>query len=129
MKIEEVRWIFKVPSFAIGIIQKGQRSFKGFGYAEAETKREPDENTIYGMGPCTKAFTTTILSQLALKGDLDLDAPVSAKIPDLKTAFNPAVAEKMTVRDMVSHCVGLNQLIYEVVGRNGNVFAERTDVV
>lgn len=128
-EIEQIRKRFGAPSFAIGIIHKGERAFKGFGFANKETGRRPDAETIYGIGSCTKAFTATVLSRLADDGKLDLDQPVSARLPELRTVHSPDVAEKMTVRDMLSHCAGLSQLIYSIVGKNGSVYARHEDIV
>ncbi|KAF9773379.1 hypothetical protein IL306_008834 [Fusarium sp. DS 682] len=128
-QIEQIRKTFQAPSLAIGVTHKSARSFRGFGYANAETGRVPDENTIYGMGSCTKAFTSTLLARLAQDGKLDLDVPVSDRFSGLNTVFNPLVAAEMTVRDMASHCIGLDQLLYEVVGKHGSILAQRSDVV
>ncbi|KAF5005912.1 hypothetical protein FDECE_7670 [Fusarium decemcellulare] len=127
-KIEQIRETFCAPSFAIGVIRKGERFFRGFGYANSETRRKPDDKTIYGIGSCTKAFTATILARLAHDGALDLDAPVSDNMPDLKTACNPVVGETMTTRDMASHCVGLGHMLYRFIGKHGSVFTDRSDV-
>lgn len=127
--IERIRQLFGAPSFAIGIVHKGKRAFQGFGFANEQTGRKPDAETVYGIGSCTKAFTATALSRLADDGKLDLDQAVSARIPELQTVYSPEVAEKMTVRDMVSHCAGLSQLIYSVCGKNGSVYARHEDIV
>ncbi|KAJ3533043.1 hypothetical protein NM208_g8159 [Fusarium decemcellulare] len=127
-KIEQIRETFQAPSFAVGVIRKGERFFRGFGYANHETRRKPDDKTIYGVGSCTKAFTATILARLAHDGALDLDVPVSDNMPDLKTACNPVVGETMTTRDMASHCVGLGHMLYRFIGKHGMVFTDRSDV-
>ncbi|KAM0543845.1 hypothetical protein ACHAPJ_012082 [Fusarium lateritium] len=62
----------------------------------------------------------------AQDGKLDLDVPVSDKFLGLKSVFNPSVAANMTVRDMASHCVGLDQLLYEVVGKQCVVTSQLT---
>lgn len=35
----------------------------------------------------------------------------------------------MTIRDMVSHCAGLSQLVYSVCGKNGSVYAQHSDII
>ncbi|KAM5348631.1 hypothetical protein ACJ41O_008455 [Fusarium nematophilum] len=128
--IEEIRIIFQAPSLSIGVNYRGQKLWaEGFGLANRETGLVPSSETVYSIGSCTKGFTGTALSLLAERGMVDLEAAVSSKIPSLKTEGNPAVAESMTVRDMLSHCAGLSTMPFEVLGRHGQVFARHEDIV
>ncbi|KAM0431329.1 hypothetical protein ACHAPT_005303 [Fusarium lateritium] len=129
-QIEDMMEIFKAPSLSVGVYYRGSKLWtKGFGFANRETKLVPNSETVYSIGSCTKGFTGTALSLLAERGIIDLDATVSSKIPALKTEGNPAVAEEMTVRDMLSHCAGLSTMPFEVLGRHGHVFARHEDIV
>ncbi|EEU36090.1 uncharacterized protein NECHADRAFT_53115, partial [Fusarium vanettenii 77-13-4] len=128
--IEEIRKLFQAPSLSIGVHYKGSTLWtKGFGYANLETELVPDSSTVYSIGSCTKGFTGTALSLLAQRGTVDLGDTVSSKIPGLETVNNPKVAEKMTIRDMLSHCAGLSSMPFEVLGRDGHVLAEYKDIV
>ncbi|KAI5457332.1 beta-lactamase/transpeptidase-like protein [Mariannaea sp. PMI_226] len=128
--IEEIRKIFKAPSLSIGVNYKGEKLWvKGFGLANEEIGLVPNSQTVYSIGSCTKGFTGTALSLLAQRGVVDLDAPVSSKIPSLKTKGNPVVAEQMTIRDMLSHCAGLSTMPFEVLGKDGHVFVKHEDIV
>ncbi|KAI1120576.1 beta-lactamase/transpeptidase-like protein [Nemania abortiva] len=128
-QIEQTRALFGASSFAIGISCKGERAFKAYGYANRGAQRVPDENTIYMMGSCTKAFTSTMLTRFASKGQIDLDAPVSSTLPGLDTKSNSDVSKKMTARDMLSHNSGLNQLAYTVQGKGEEVFQKHEDIM
>ncbi|KAM6511332.1 Hypothetical protein NCS54_01396500 [Fusarium falciforme] len=129
-QIEDILDLFKAPSLSVGVYYKGSKLWgKGFGHANLETGLKPDSKTVYSIGSCTKGFTGTALSLLAEQGAINLSAPVSSKIPELKTVENPVVAKKMTVRDMLSHCAGLSTMPFEVLGRHGEVFAKHEDIV
>ncbi|CAM1509595.1 Fc.00g033340.m01.CDS01 [Cosmosporella sp. VM-42] len=126
--IEEIRNIFQVPSFSIGVVYHGKTVLtRGFGFANQETRLVPDDGTVYTIASCTKAFTATAVSMSAKRGKLDLDAPVSTKL-SVNTKYSPVVGKKMTFRDMLSHCTGLSNMLYATVGKNGRVFARHEDI-
>lgn len=128
--IEAIRTLFQAPSFSIGVVYHGETIYtQGFGHADEESGRVPDEDTVYTIASCTKGFTGTAVGLLVNEGKLDFDEKVAHYIPSFFTRNNPAVSQQMTVRDMLSHCSGLSPLPYEVVGKNGSVFARREDVI
>lgn len=81
------------------------------------------------MASCTKGFTGTAIGVLADQGKISLDEKVTRYIPSFHTLASPSVSQQMTVKDLLSHCSGLSPLPYEVIGKNGSVFARREDVV
>ncbi|KAG2417188.1 hypothetical protein HFD88_008406 [Aspergillus terreus] len=128
--IEAIRTLFQAPSFSIGVVYHGETIYtQGFGHADEESGRVPDEDTVYTIASCTKGFTGTAVGLLVNEGKLDFDEKVAHYTPSFFTRNNPAVSQQMTVRDMLSHCSGLSPLPYEVVGKNGSVFARREDVI
>jgi len=55
---------------------------KFFGYRDEEKKLLIDENTLFGLASVTKSFTSLAIMQMAEKGIINLDDPVSIYIPD-----------------------------------------------
>ncbi|CEL00838.1 hypothetical protein ASPCAL00433 [Aspergillus calidoustus] len=128
--IEAIRKVFQVHSFSIGVVYHGETVYtKGFGYANQENSRVPDKDTIYTLASCTKGFTGTAIGLLAYQGKINLDEKVTHYLPSFHTKNSPAVSQQMTVKDLLSHCSGLSPLPYEVIGKNGSVFARREDVI
>lgn len=54
---------------------------------------------------------------------------MSKYLTDFNPVNSPAVGDTMTIKDMLSHCSGLSPLPYEVVGKNGSIFAKHEDVI
>ncbi len=78
-----------------------------YGFADLETQRRVDANTIYHWASITKTFTGIALLQLRDRGLLSLDDPVVAYLPELKKVHNPfGPMEAITLRHLLSHSSG-----------------------
>ncbi len=97
---------FQIPGFAVGIIKNGEIVLaNGYGYANAVTKTEVDENTIFGIASCSKAFTAACIAILVDEGKLDWDDRVSEILPYFEL-FDPYITKELTVEDLLSHRAG-----------------------
>ncbi|CAN5570143.1 serine hydrolase [soil metagenome] len=116
---------FNVPGVGISIVQKGKVVYSGgFGYRDVSKKLPVTENTIFAIGSCTKAFTSTAIGMLVDKGMLEFDTPVITYIPDFKL-FDDYATRNVTLRDMMSHRTGLPR--HDLVWY-GNPTASREDL-
>jgi CubicO group peptidase (beta-lactamase class C family) len=79
---------------------------KGFGYKDYENKVPVTENTLFAIGSCTKAFTSSLLAFPLKDGKLDLDKPVNHYVPELRF-IDDELTNNITARDMMSHRTGL----------------------
>jgi CubicO group peptidase (beta-lactamase class C family) len=99
--------VWKGPGFAVVVVEKNKVVYaNGFGFRNNEEKLPVTSNTLFAIGSCTKAFTATLIGELAAKGDLDIDKPVRDYLPDLKF-FNDDMNDRITLRDMMCHRTGL----------------------
>ena len=98
-----------VPGAAVGIVRDQRLAwFGGFGYADFEAERVPDEHTLYRVGSITKTFTATAIVQLRDAGRLGLDDPLVKHIPEFAVARNRfGPVEDVTLRRMLTHRSGL----------------------
>lgn len=97
---------WKIPGVAICIIKDGKIDvIKGYGVAEWNTDKKVDENTLFGIGSNTKAFTATALALLDAEKKLSLDDKVQKWLPDFKL-YDPWVTKEATVRDLLCHRLG-----------------------
>lgn len=85
-----VREVPEVPSLGVAVVRDGKPLYL----------READ--TGYYIGSTTKAYTALACSILAAKGKLDLDAPLTKYLPEVKFA-PPLDASKVTLRQLLSH--------------------------
>ncbi|QNA45390.1 serine hydrolase [Lacibacter sediminis] len=79
---------------------------RGFGYKDYENKVPVTENTLFAIGSCTKAFTSSLLAFPMKEGKLDLDKPVTQYLPELRF-IDDELNNHVTARDMMSHRTGL----------------------
>ncbi len=99
--------VWKGPGFAVVVVEKNKVVYaNGFGFRNYEEKLPVTPNTLFAIGSCTKAFTASLIGELAAKGDLDIDKPVRDYLPGLKF-FNDDMNDRITLRDMMCHRTGL----------------------
>ncbi len=105
--VDNMRQEWKIPGCAIAIVKDGKIVFaKGFGYRDAEKKLAATEDTLFAIGSCTKAFTSTLLGILVDEGKLDWNTPVREYLPDFR--LQDEVATRiMTPLDLLTHRSGL----------------------
>ena len=96
---------FALPSLAVGIYEAGESAYYFYGEGDKPGSR-PDEKTRYMIGSASKCFVSTSIAILASEGKIDLDAPVTAYMPEFKF-YNEEMTKNVTVRQILSHQSGL----------------------
>jgi D-alanyl-D-alanine carboxypeptidase len=99
----------RLPGAAAGVVVGDELVWSaGHGYADVETKRPHDAQTLFRIASITKTFTATAILQLRDEGKLHLDDPAVAFLPELREAQSPhGLIETVTIRRMLSHESGL----------------------
>ncbi|MEO6334047.1 MAG: serine hydrolase [Pyrinomonadaceae bacterium] len=93
---------------AIAIVKDDKVAFaKGYGIRELGKPDPVDANTLFAIASNSKAFTTAALAILVDEKKLAWDDKVSKYLPDFQM-YDPWVTNELTVRDLVSHRVGLD---------------------
>lgn len=88
---------------------------RGFGWADAPSKRPATPQTVYQWWSITKILTAVAVLQLAEAGKVDLDAPVKQYLD----FFEPEHSEDhpaATVRQLLSHSACLNDVGMKILG-------------
>ena len=97
----------KAAGFAVAVVSKNKILYsQGFGYRDYENKLPVTSNTLFAIGSCTKAFTSSLIGLLNKEGKVDYDKPVRTYLPELHF-FNDYLNDHVTLRDMMSHRTGL----------------------
>jgi CubicO group peptidase (beta-lactamase class C family) len=97
---------WKIPGVAVCIVKDGKVVvMRGYGVKEIGNSDKVDENTLFGIGSNTKAFTATALAMLDADNKLSIDDKVQRWLPDFKL-YDPWVAKEATVRDLLCHRLG-----------------------
>ena len=96
------------PGMAIAVVKDDKVVLaKGYGTRELGKTAPMDENTVFAIASNSKAFTTAALAILVDEKKLNWDDKVSKYLPDFQM-YDPWVTSELTVRDLVTHRVGLD---------------------
>src|SRR3989449_9230863 len=91
---------FGVPGLSVAIVKDGKVVVaKGYGVRKMGDAAPVDENTLFGIGTNTKAFTSAALATLVDEGNLAWDDPVCERLPGVQMN-DPEVLHEMTVRHL-----------------------------
>ncbi len=98
-----------VPGVAIAVIKDDKIVFaKGYGVREIGKPDRVDERTIFAIGSSSKAFTAATIAMLVDEGKLKWDDPATKYLPGFQV-YDPVTTREMTVRDLLTHRVGLER--------------------
>ncbi len=105
---ERQRW--GIPGMAVAVVHNDELVFaRGFGTTRLEHGRPVDADTQFGIASLTKAMTATSLGLLVDEGLLDWTDRVVDHLPEFALS-DPWVTANVTVRDLLSHQVGVGRL-------------------
>jgi CubicO group peptidase (beta-lactamase class C family) len=98
-----------VPGVAIAIVKDDKIVFaKGYGVREIGKSDRVDERTVFAIGSSSKAFTAATTAILVDEGKLKWDDPATKYLPGFQV-YDPVTTREMTVRDLLTHRVGLER--------------------
>lgn len=134
--VQEAMKTWHVPGLGIAIVRGDEVVYlKGFGVKELGGKKAVTPDTLFPLGSCTKAFTTTAMAMLVDEGKMAWDDPVRKHLDYFRLA-DPLADANVTLRDLVCHRTGLgsNDLLWyqspwspeESVRRIGHVKLSRS---
>jgi CubicO group peptidase (beta-lactamase class C family) len=92
---------------AVGVALDGQIVMtEGFGRKHKDRSDPVDADTQFRIGSSTKMLTAAGMLRLVDRGLVDLDAPLSRYVPEVRFA-EPGVEDRVTIRDLLQHTSGL----------------------
>ena len=104
---------FDLPSVLIAVIDDQNVVWhKAFGFADVENNIPATLDSVYKIGSITKVFAGIEIMRLYEDGLLDLDAPLTAYLPDFTIKSNPVYSnpgysDSITIRSILAHRSGL----------------------
>ena len=98
---------YRVPGVAIGVLENGVITSRGFGVANAADPqpRAVTAETVFPIASISKTFAATMVMRLVEQGKLDLKAPVRKYLPDFKVR-DENVAREVTIWNLMTHTAG-----------------------
>jgi len=96
-----------IPGLQFSIV-KNQKIVKSgsFGIANIEDGIPVDQDTVFAINSMTKAFTGVALMQLVEQRKLDLNATISAFVPNLPPSW-----QTVTIKELAAHTSGLPDVL------------------
>ena len=93
---------FDIPGMAIGVTLDGQHHVFTEGFADRDTSRPVDADTLFELGSISKLFNVALAGLAEEQGLLSLEDPVSKELPVLEgSAF-----DRITLYDLAAHATG-----------------------
>lgn len=97
----------QIPGAQVAVIHHGKIVLlKSYGVANLENNIPTDNQSIFPINSCTKAFTGVAVMQLVEEGKIDLSAPVSIYIDSLPQAW-----QSISILQLLTHVSGLPDVI------------------
>ncbi len=94
-----------VPGAQLAIHREGKTKHCEFGEVRQGTQRLIAPDSKIPIGSITKTFTATLAMILVSDGDLELDAPITDHLPELRRVAD--LGTELTLRHLLSHTSGL----------------------
>lgn len=119
-RLTELAREHRVPGASLAVVSDGAVFSATTGVLNTETGVEATTDSLFQIGSITKPFTATVVLALADAGEIDLDAPVAASIPDFRVG-DPEVTRGVTARHLLTHTSGIAGDFFPDVGRGDDV--------
>jgi serine-type D-Ala-D-Ala carboxypeptidase/endopeptidase len=109
MLVQRIDVQHKSEGIVVGVITKKARELVSYGHFDATDPRVPDGNTLFEIGSISKVFTSLLLADMVVKGEVRLSDPISKYLP--ATVRTPTRnGKQITLLDLATHRSGLPRM-------------------
>jgi len=115
-RLAELAERHRVPGATLGILSGDEVAEAAYGLLNLRTGVETTTDSVFQLGSISKVWTATLVMQLVDEGKLQLDAPLTEVMPELRLG-DPAVTAKLTMRHLLTHTSGIDGDIFTDTGR------------
>jgi len=106
--IKQIMQKKQITGLSIALVDENGVLFaEGFGQADKRGQQSATPRTVYKIGSITKLFTGTAAMQLAERGLLDIDKPITEYLPEFSIKCRPGDLSQITGRTLMTHHSGL----------------------
>lgn len=101
--VSEIMIQYEAVGVAVSVFNREQTYYQNFwGFRNQARRLKIDENSIFGIASLTKSFTCLCIMQLASRGVIDINCPVSNYLPE----YHGRQDYPVLVRHLMSHSAG-----------------------
>ena len=123
--IERVETQRQSIGIVVGVIDSAGRRIVTYGRSGNGDSAPLDGNTVFEIGSISKVFTSLLLADVAVRGDVALNDPIAKYLP--RTVRVPARARPITLQDLAMHASGLPRMPNNMRPKDGsNPWADYT---
>ncbi len=109
----------KIPGAAYAIIRNGRVvAVKVYGSRAVDADLPVTSHTVFRLASVSKTFAADLSAILASEGTLDLEAPITRFVPNLKFK-KPGFAKKIKLKHILSHSSGITPNAYDNMLEDG----------
>lgn len=106
MLVQRIDGQHKSDGIVVGVITKKAREIISYGHFDRDDPRIPNDDTVFEVGSISKVFTSLLLSEMVLDGEVKLSDPISKYLPP--TVHAPSKnGKQITLLDLATHHSGL----------------------
>ena len=100
---------YKVPGVSIAVVENGKIKWtKGYGYANTESGKKVDTNTLFQAGSISKPVAALSVLKLYENGSLELNKDVNYYLKNWQIPENEFTkSEKVTLQKLLTHTAGM----------------------
>ena len=96
---------YRIPGVALGIVENGTITLRGFGVTSVEDPLPVTTHTVFPIASISKTIAATAMMRLVEQGRVDLHAPVRKYLPDFRVQ-DETVSRDVTVWHLLTHTSG-----------------------
>ncbi len=112
-EVDSLMKVYHTVGASVAIVKDGKTIYsKGFGYKDLEDKTPANNQTIYGIASCSKAFTASLFGILEGKGRLSLQDKPKKHIPELEF-YSSEMNNSVKLKHILSHSTGMPHISTE----------------
>lgn len=91
---------------AVAIIDNDKQDLIFSGLADKGTQQKINKDSVFEIGSITKTFTTIVLADMVIKGEISLDDPASKYLPET-VSMPKFLGRAITLKDLATHSSAL----------------------
>jgi len=113
-------------SIVVGYFDGDDIEYFSYGKTRNKNGENVDENTVFEIGSISKVFTTILLANKIITGEMKLSDPITKYLPKYVKVYKKKNRE-ITLRDLATHSSGLPRMPDNIFPSNpNNPFADYT---
>lgn len=102
-----------VQALSIAVVRPEETVAAHFGQLAPDISAAPDDETVYEIGSISKVFTSLLLADAVVRGEVSLDTPIAKLLP-IDVVLPGGAGDRITLRMLATHTSGLPRIPAEV---------------